>query len=97
MYGIAPGEHRGNHAHKKLHEFLICLSGTLDVEVDDGQSKTAFHLDSPSTGLHLPPMIWAIEKNFSPGSVCLVLASDVYDESDYIRDYAEFLNRVQMT
>jgi dTDP-4-dehydrorhamnose 3,5-epimerase-like enzyme len=91
LYDVPTGEDRGAHAHKKLHQFLICLSGSFDVLLDDGYEKQSVHLNRPWKGLHIPPMIWASEVNFDPGSVCLVLASDLYDESDYIRDYQEFL------
>ena len=90
LYNVPSGEDRGAHAHKELHQFLVCLSGSFDVTIDDGQSRSTVSLSQPWKGLHIPPMIWAAEINFGPGSVCLVMASDVYDESDYIRDYSEF-------
>ena len=85
------GSDRGAHAHKRLHQFLICLSGSFDVEIDDGDEKKIIHLNRPWNGLHIPPMVWASEINFDPGTVCLVLTSDFYDESDYIRNYNEYL------
>lgn len=91
LYDVPTEEGRGAHAHRRLHQFLICLSGSFDVVIDDGESKATIHLNRPWKGLHVPPMIWAAEVNFDPGSVCLVLASAAYDESDYIRDYKEFL------
>jgi dTDP-4-dehydrorhamnose 3,5-epimerase-like enzyme len=91
LYDIPTSEDRGAHAHKQLHQFLICLSGNFDVLADDGTEKKLFNLKYPWLGLHIPPMIWASEMNFTPGSVCLVLASDFYDESDYHRSYADFL------
>ncbi len=96
IYDVPTGESRGAHAHRTLHQFLICLSGSFDVAVDDGTSQGMIHLNRPWQGLHLPPLIWAAERNFDPGTVCLVLASDVYRESDYVRDYDEYLslNRV---
>lgn len=94
LYDVPTGEDRGAHAHRKLHQFLICLSGSFDVELDDGRHKKIEHLNRPWKGLHIPPMIWASEVNFDPGSVCLVLASDLYDEADYFRDYGEFLAHV---
>lgn len=97
LYDVPTEEDRGAHAHKNLHQFLICLSGSFDVAIEDGTSKTKIHLNRPWKGLHVPPMIWAAEVNFDPGSICLVLASDVYDESDYIRDYAQFLSAVRNT
>jgi dTDP-4-dehydrorhamnose 3,5-epimerase-like enzyme len=91
LYDVPTGESRGAHAHKTLEQFLICLSGSFDVELDDGKDKKKIHLNRPWQGLYLPPMIWAAETNFDPGSVCAVLVSDFYDESDYLRNYEEFL------
>jgi dTDP-4-dehydrorhamnose 3,5-epimerase-like enzyme len=91
LYDIPTGESRGAHAHKELHQFLICLSGSFDVALDDGANKKTIHLNRPWQGLHIPPMIWAAELNFDPGSVCLVLASMAFNESDYYRDYDQFL------
>ena len=91
LYDIPTGEDRGAHAHKELHQFLICLSGSFDVVLDDGNNKRSVHLNRPWKGLHIPPMIWASEVNFDPGSVCLVLTSAEYDESDYYRDYEAYL------
>ncbi len=90
LYDVPTGENRGAHAHKELHQFLICLSGSFDVSLDDGHSKKIIHLNRPWKGLHITPMIWAAEMNFDPGTVCLVIASDFYEESDYIRDYSVF-------
>ena len=92
LYDVPTGESRGAHAHHTLHQFLICLSGSFDVAVDDGKSHTVIHLNRPWKGLHLPPMIWAAEINFDPGTVCLVLASDLYNAEDYIRDYRSYLH-----
>ena len=91
LYDVPTGSDRGAHAHKKLHQFLICLAGSFDVSLDDGVSKKICHLNRPWLGLHIPPMIWAAEINFDPGSICLVLASDHFDEKDYYRDYSEYL------
>lgn len=91
IYDVPTGESRGAHAHHKLHQFLICVSGSFDVEIDDGINKKKVHLNRPWQGLHVPPMIWAAETNFDPGSVCTVLVSDFYDENDYIRDYKKFV------
>lgn len=96
LYDVPTEESRGAHAHRKLHQFLICLSGSFDVAIDDGEFKATIHLNRPWQGLHVPPMIWAAEVNFDPGSVCLVLASDVYVEADYVRDYAEYLKLVSV-
>lgn len=91
IYDVPAGESRGAHAHKTLHQFLICLSGSFEVEtVSTNEQKTLFTLNRPWMGLHIPPLVWASEINFSPGSVCLVLTSDFYDSQDYIRDYEEY-------
>jgi hypothetical protein len=91
LYDVPTEESRGAHAHLRLHQFLICLAGSFDVSLDDGTNKKQVHLNRPWKGLYIPPMIWAAEINFDAGSVCMVLASDVYLESDYIRDYQSFL------
>lgn len=91
LYDVPTEESRGAHAHKNLHQFMICLSGSFDVAIDDGEFQAKIHLNRPWKGLHVPPMIWAAEVNFDPGTVCLVLASAHYDELDYIRDYEEYL------
>ena len=92
IYDVPTGQDRGAHAHKTLHEFLICLSGGFDVELDDGLNRKIIHLNRPWMGLHIPPLIWAREINFDPGSVCLVLTSHFYDPDDYLRDYEEFVS-----
>ena len=91
IYDVPTASDRGAHAHKSLHQFLICLSGSFDVAIDDGHEKKVIHLNRPWNGLHIPPMVWASEINFDPGTVCLVLTSDFYDEADYIRNYDEYL------
>jgi len=91
LYDVPGGESRGAHAHKKCHQFLVAASGSFEVLLDDGERQDTVQLNRPYEGLHIPPMIWASEINFSSGSICLVLASEVYDENDYIRDYNEFL------
>jgi hypothetical protein len=93
LYDIPGGEGRGAHAHKECHQFLVAASGSFEVLLDDGKSKRLVHLNRPYLGLHIPPGIWASEINFSSGSICLVLASQPYDEIDYIRDYNEFLKK----
>ena len=89
-YDIPGGEARGAHAHKKCHQFLIAGSGSFEVALDDGINKRTVMLNRPFYGLHIPPEIWAAEQSFSSGSICLVLASELFDESDYIRNYEEF-------
>ena len=91
LYDVPTAESRGAHAHRRLQQVVICLSGSFDVSVDDGRDNALVHLNRPWSGLYVPPMIWAAEVNFDAGSVCLVLASELYDENDYIRDYDEFL------
>lgn len=90
-YDIPGGEARGAHAHKKCHQLLVAASGSYEVVLDDGINKRTVLLNRPFYGLHIPPGIWAAEQGFSSGSICLVLASHVYDENDYIRDYQEFV------
>lgn len=91
LYDIPGGEARGAHAHKQCHQFLVAVSGSFEVTLDDGRNKRTVVLNRPFYGLHIPPGIWAAEQGFSSGSVCLVLASEKYDEGDYIRDYQDFL------
>jgi hypothetical protein len=91
LYDIPGGESRGAHAHIKCHQFLVAASGSFEIVIDDGKTKRQILLNQPNLGLYIPPGIWASEVNFSSGSVCLVLASDKYDESDYIRKYSDFL------
>ncbi len=92
LYDIPGGESRGAHAHILCHQFLIAVSGSFEVLLDDGNTKRQVMLNRPNLGLHIPPGIWASEINFTSGSVCLVLASHNYDESDYIRDYDEYIS-----
>ena len=91
LYDIPGGEDRGAHAHKECHQFLVAASGSFEVQLDDGNEKKTVMLNQPFRGLHIPPGIWASEINFSSGAICLVLASNKYDEKDYIRNYNEFL------
>ena len=90
LYDVPSNAYRGGHAHKEQQEFLIALSGSFEVIVDDGEVKQHIMLNKPYKGLLIPSGIWRELENFSSGSVCLVLASDVYLESDYIRDYKKF-------
>jgi hypothetical protein len=93
LYDIPAGETRGAHAHKICHQFIVAASGSFDVELDDGTNKRVITLKRPYYGLHILPGIWAAEKGFSSGAICLILASHKYNESDYIRVYEDFLNR----
>ena len=94
LYDVPAGAERGGHALKKCNQFLIALSGCFDVLVTDGQMRTNFTLNRPFQGLYIPPLIWREMANFSSGSVCLVLASERYDEHDYFRDYESFLTHL---
>jgi oxalate decarboxylase/phosphoglucose isomerase-like protein (cupin superfamily) len=94
LYDVPPGQTRGAHAHKQLHQVLVSLAGSFEVIVADGLREQRFRLTEPSTGLYVPPLIWDTEVNFTPGAVCMVLASDYYDESDYYRDYDVYLRAV---
>lgn len=90
LYDVPSNASRGGHAHKKLQQCLIALSGSFEVVLDDGVHQTKIHLNKPNKGLIIPNGIWRELENFSSGAVCLALVSDVYQEEDYIRDYAEF-------
>jgi len=82
---------RGEHAHRQCKQFLICVNGRCSVVADDGKNRQEFLLDRPDLGLYLPPMTWGIQYRYSADATLLVFASEYYDNSDYIRDYAEFL------
>lgn len=92
VYDVPGGESRGSHAHKTLEQLMIAVSGSFSVTLDDGTEKKTFFLNRPYQGLYLRPGLWRNLEDFSSGSVVLVLASDLYDENDYIRDYSEFLS-----
>ncbi len=94
IYDVPENGERGGHAHKGLHQLIIALSGSFDIELDDGNKKRVITLNTPTEGLYICPMVWREMNNFSGGTVCLVLASNLYDESDYYRDYQEFLTAV---
>jgi len=90
LYDVPGGAERGGHAHKALHQLIIAMSGSFDVILDDTADRHRFHLNRSYSGLYVCPMIWREIDNFSSGSVCMVLASNTYDEDDYYRNYAEF-------
>lgn len=94
-YDIPGGAARGGHAHRALQQFIIAASGSFTVELDDGTERKSFYLNRSYYGLYIPPMLWRDLTNFSSGSVALVLASDHYDEADYIREYMAFLDVVR--
>lgn len=91
IYDIPGGEDRGAHAHKTCHQILIAASGSFEIELNDGITKRTVTLNRPYFGLHIPPGIWASEKGFSSGAICLVLTSHGYDADDYIRTYDDFM------
>jgi len=91
LYDIPGGEDRGAHSHKECHQFLIAASGSFEIVLDDGKNKRTVVLNRPYFGLYIPPGIWAAEQGFSSGAICLVLTSHKYDETDYIREYSEYL------
>ena len=91
LYDVPGGAERGGHAHKKLHQLVIAMSGSFDVMLDDGNEKKLFHLNRPYFGLYICPMTWRNLDNFSSGSVCMVIASKPYAEDDYLREYSDFL------
>jgi dTDP-4-dehydrorhamnose 3,5-epimerase-like enzyme len=91
LYDVPSGAERGGHSHKEQQEFLVALSGSFTVVMTDGKTKKSVTLNKPNEGLLIPNGIWRELENFSSGSVCLVIASDVFEEADYIREYEEFL------
>lgn len=94
VFGVPSRETRGAHAHRICHQFLVCVSGRCRVLADDGRSRTEVVLDSPATGIHLPPMIWGTQYEYSDDAVLLVFASHPYDGDEYIRSYDEFMDLV---
>ena len=95
LYDVPGGETRAGHANKKLEQFIVAMSGSFDIVLDDGHSRKTYALNRSYYGLYIPGMIWREIENFSSGSVCLVLASDFYDAEDYYREYDEFLAAVK--
>ena len=91
---VPHGERRGEHAHRRCEQFLVCVRGSLDAVADTGASRQIFHLDSPAHGLYLPPLTWGGQLNHSPDAILLVLASEPFDADDYIHDYESFLEVV---
>jgi dTDP-4-dehydrorhamnose 3,5-epimerase-like enzyme len=95
LYDVPGGESRGGHAHKQLQQLIIAATGSFDVVLDDGFQKKRFFLNRSYFGLYVPRLVWRELENFSSGSVCLVLASEIYSEDDYYRDHQEFLEAVK--
>jgi dTDP-4-dehydrorhamnose 3,5-epimerase-like enzyme len=91
IYDVPGGETRGGHAYRELQEFIVALSGSFDVVLDDGRNKKVYSLNRSYYGLYVPKMIWRSLENFSTNSLCLILASGHYNENDYIRNYVDFL------
>jgi len=90
LYDMPGGESRGAHAHRRLQQVIVAASGSFDITIDDGINKKTVSLARPYMGLHLQPGMWRDLSNFSSGAICLVLASELYDATDYIRDYSDF-------
>ncbi len=97
LYDVPGGESRAGHALATCQQFIIAMSGSFDVTVDDGKEKHRYHLNRSYNGLYVPPLIWREIDNFSSGSVCLVLASERYDANGYFREYRDFLHAVSQT
>lgn len=95
IYDVPTKEVRGEHAHRDQHQFLVCLKGSCTVVVDDGQNRDQIVLRQPNIGLHIPPMVWATQYQYSTDAILLVLASDVYLAEDYVRDYDEYMKLVK--
>ena len=91
LYDVPSGEERGGHAHYELEQYIIAASGSFDVILDDGVNRKRVFLNRPNLALHIVPGLWRSLDSFSSGSITMVLASEVYDEKDYIRDYSEFI------
>ena len=91
LYDVPSGEERGGHAHYKLEQYVIAAGGSFDVTLDDGLNKKKFTLNRPNLALHVVPGLWREINNFSSGSLTMVLASEIYKEEDYIRNYEDFL------
>ena len=96
VFDVPREEVRGNHAHRRVTQALVCVKGSLTVTLDDGSNRDAVTLDSPARGLVIPPLVWATQENFSTDGVLLVLSSETYEAGEYVRDYAEFLQLVSL-
>lgn len=95
VFDVPSREVRGEHAHRELHEFLVCLRGNCSVALDDGHNRDEVVLDTPTVGIHVPPGLWRVHYKYSPDAILLALCSDVYKADDYIRDYDEFITLVK--
>jgi len=92
LHGLNPSSQRGAHAHRKLRQLMIAVSGSFRVQLSGSFGEETYELEDPNQGLLIPPMTWRDLDSFSPGAICLVLASDCYEKADYIKDYEEFVN-----
>ncbi|MDY0213475.1 MAG: WxcM-like domain-containing protein, partial [Desulfuromonadaceae bacterium] len=95
VYNVPTAETRGEHAHRRCHQFLVAIKGSVRVVADDGERREEIVLDQPNMGLYLPAMTWGIQYRYSSDAILLVFASDYYDASDYIRNYSEFIEAVK--
>jgi UDP-2-acetamido-3-amino-2,3-dideoxy-glucuronate N-acetyltransferase len=95
IFDVPSKEVRGEHAHKELQEFLVCVKGSCSIVVDNGERREELVLDAPNIGVYIPPMIWTTQYKYTPDAVLCVLASDVYDPNDYIRDYDEYVQALE--
>jgi dTDP-4-dehydrorhamnose 3,5-epimerase-like enzyme len=96
LYDVPGGAERGGHAHKELQQLIVAMSGSFDVVLNDGEVERRYHLNRSYYGLYVPTMLWRELDNFSSGAVCMVLASNYYSESDYYRDYSEFVHDISL-
>lgn len=94
IYGVKVGDVRGHHAHRECEQFLICLSGTVNITCDDGATRQVYTLDTPLKGLYIPPMVWSEQYYYSKETILVGLASHPFDEGDYIRDYKEYMGAI---
>ncbi len=97
VFDVPSQEVRGEHAHRKLHQLLVCVKGSCSAMVDNGSVREVYHLNSPGVALHIPPMVWGVQYKYTSDAILLVLASEVYDPDDYIRDYDQFLAEVALS
>lgn len=95
LYDVPIGEERAGHAHRELQQFVVAISGSFDVKINDGYQEKKYHMNCSHYGLYFGSMIWCKIENFSLGAVCMVLASDFYDESDYYRNYKDFIKAIK--
>ena len=95
LYGVPEQKSRGEHAHRVLRQFIFAVSGSLSITLDDGHDQKRYVLDNPKEGLYIAPMVWRKLEDFSPDAICCVLASEVFQPSDYVHDYRDFLDLVR--